>query len=37
MEAIQEFEVITNTCDGTVGRQGCGGVNTATNSGSNYI
>jgi hypothetical protein len=37
MEAIQEFEVITNTYDVTVGRQGGGGINAATKSGNNNI
>lgn len=35
MEAIREFEVQTNTYDVTVGRQGGGGINAATKSGSN--
>lgn len=35
MEAIREFEVQTNAYDVTVGRQGGGGINAATKSGTN--
>jgi hypothetical protein len=35
VEAIQEFEVVTNVYDVTQGRQGAGAVNVATRSGTN--
>ena len=35
MEAIKEFEVVTNNYDVTIGRQGGGGINAATKSGTN--
>jgi len=35
MEAINEFEVVTNNYDVTIGRQGGGGINVATKSGTN--
>jgi hypothetical protein len=37
MEAIREFEVITNTYDVTIGRQGGGSINAATKSGTNVL
>lgn len=35
VEAIQEFEIVTNVYDVTQGRQGAGAVNVATRSGTN--
>ncbi len=35
MEAIKEFEVVTNNYDVTIGRQGGGGINAATKAGTN--
>jgi hypothetical protein len=35
MEAVREFEVVTNNYDVTIGRQGGGGINVATKAGTN--
>lgn len=37
MEAVREYEVVTNVYDVTQGRQGSGAINVATKSGTNEV